>query len=373
MLPNELLDAIIEECRNDRQTLMACSLANRALRWSSQKRLFAEITLSGSHCYATHAAPYPSLLRLVSSSSQIASYVKSLRIHDSDKEIIPQILEQLPNIESLSIAWTSPDFIGNALTRALSRSQFQNISFDGMMFKTSEEFFELFARSTEIRSVQFSDSCIETILPSSMAPFQRCTILDLSLRTGEGETNQFVDGVLGISSTINVGHLRRLQFWMTTTAYLPALLKLLATTKGILEELELHLLALAATPRQGELDVSGIPRVKCVLRCSVYSRPILACVACIFGGTSSATLEEVELVLRVSDSKPFDASDDILWNDADSVMVRAKKRVSICIEFLRPEQRDRYGDACVGLFLRKMDGCRGKGTLHVDSKVVAPY
>ncbi|KAK0450558.1 uncharacterized protein EV420DRAFT_1562358 [Desarmillaria tabescens] len=372
MLPNELLDAIIEECRDDRETLMACSLVNRTLRWSSQKRLFAEITLSSSHCYATHAAPYPSLLRLVSSSSMIASYVKSLRIHDSDKEIIPRILEQLPNIESLSIAWTSLDFIGNALKCALSQPQLQKISFDGIMFKTSEEFFELFAHSTEIRSVQFSDSCIQTTLPSSMAPFQRCTILDLSLRTGEGETNRFVDGVLGISSTIDVGHLTRLQFWMTTTAYLPALLKLLATTKGTLDELDLDLLALA-TPRQGELDVSGVPRVKCVLRCSVYAQPVLACVSSIFGGTSSATLEEAELVLRVSDAKPFGASDDALWSDADSVMVRVKRRVSVCIEFLQPEQRDRYGDTCVGLFREKMARCRDKGILHVDSKVVAPY
>ncbi|KAK0209284.1 hypothetical protein DFS33DRAFT_523609 [Desarmillaria ectypa] len=244
MLPNELLDAIIEECRDDRKTLMTCSLVNRVLQWSSQKRLFAEITLSGSYCYATHAAPYSYLLRLVSSSSQIASYVKSLRIHDSDKEIIPQILEQLPNIESLSILQTPPSFIGSALKRALSQPQLQNVTFDGMAFKTSEEFFELFAYSRGIRSVQFIDSCIEMALPSSMAPFQRCTIRDLSLRTGERETNEFVNGALGISSTIDFGRLRRLQFWMTTAAYLPALLKLLAATRDTLEELDLHLLAL---------------------------------------------------------------------------------------------------------------------------------
>ncbi len=241
MLPNELLDIIIEECRDDRETLMSCSLVNRALRWSSQKRLFATITLSGSHCYTT---PYPFLLRLFSSSSQIASYVKSLRIHDSDKEIIPQILEQLPNIESLSIIRTPPSFIGSALKHALSRPQLQDVSFDGMTFETSEEFFELFALRREIHSLKFTDSRIETVLPSSMVPSRRCTIQDLSLQTGERETNESVDEMLRVSSTIDFGCLKRLQFWMTTAAYLPALQKLLVATKGTLEELHLHLLAL---------------------------------------------------------------------------------------------------------------------------------
>lgn len=104
----------------------------------------------------------------------------------------------------------------------------------------------------------------------------------------------------------------------------------------------------------------------------MYARPILACVVSIFGGTSSAASEEADLILRVSDSKPLDVSDDALWKDADSVMVRFKKRVSICIEFLQPEQRDRYGDASVRLFWRKLEKCRNEGILHVDSKVVAP-
>ncbi|KAK0479551.1 hypothetical protein IW261DRAFT_1564200 [Armillaria novae-zelandiae] len=368
MLPNELLDTIIEECRDDKETLMSCSLVNRVLRWSSQKRLFATITLSGSHYDAT---PYPFLLRLISSSSQIASYVKNLRIHDSDKEIIPQILEQLPNIESLSIIQTPPSFIDNALKRALSRPRLQDVSFDGMTFGTSEEFFKLFAFRREIHSLKFTDSRIGTALPSNMVPSRRCAILGLSLQTGERETNEFVNESLRVSSTIDLGCLKQLQFRMTTAAYLPALRKLLMATKDTLEELHLHLLALA-TPRQGELDVSGIPRIKCTLRCSVYTRPILACVVNIFGGTSSATLEEAELILRVSDSKPLDSTNDSLWKDADSVMVRFKMRVSICIEFLQPEQRDQYGDASVRLFLQKLERCRSEGILHVDSRVVAP-
>ncbi|KAK0431096.1 hypothetical protein EV421DRAFT_198801 [Armillaria borealis] len=239
MLPNELLDTIIEECRDDRETLMSCSRVNRALRWLSQKRLFAAITLSGSHC-----SPYPDLLRLVSSSSQIVSHVKSLHIHDSDKEIIPQILEQLPNIESLSVLRTSPSFIGSALKCALSRPQLQDVSFDGMTFETPEEFFELFAHRREIHNLKFTDSRIETVLPSSMVPSRQCTIQNLSLQTGERETNEFVDEMLGVSSTIDFGCLKRLQFWMTTAAYILALQKLLVATKDTLEELHLHLLAL---------------------------------------------------------------------------------------------------------------------------------
>ncbi len=102
----------------------------------------------------------------------------------------------------------------------------------------------------------------------------------------------------------------------------------------------------------------------------MYARPILAGVISIFGGMSAAASEEADLILRVSDSKPLDASDDALWKDADSVMVRFKRRVSICIEFLQPEQRDRYGDASVRLFWRKLERCRNEGILHVDSKVV---
>ncbi|KAK0436507.1 hypothetical protein EV421DRAFT_1109599 [Armillaria borealis] len=244
MLPNELLDTIIEECRDDKKTLMSCSCVNRVLRWSSQKHLFATITLSGSHCYTT---PYPDLLHLVSSSSQIVSHVKRLHIHDSDKEIIPQILEQLPNIESLSILRTSPSFMGSALKRALSRPRLQNVLFEGMTFETSEEFFELFAHRREIHSLKFTDSRIETVLPSNMVPSRRCTIRDLSLQTGERETNEFIDEMLGVSSTIDFGCLKRLQFWMTTVAYLPALQKLLMATKDTLEELHLHLLALGRT------------------------------------------------------------------------------------------------------------------------------
>lgn len=347
---------------------MSCSLVNRVFRWSSQKRLFATITLSGSHC---DTAPYPHLLRLLYNSSQIASYVKNLHIHDSDREIIPHILEQLPNIESLSIIRTPPSFIGRALMHVLSRPQLQEVSFDGMTFGTSEEFFEPFALRREIHSLKFTDSRIGTVLLSSMVPSQRCAIRDLSLRTGERETNEFVDEMLRVSSTVDVSHLKRLQFWMTTAAYLPALRKLLVATKDTLEELHLHLLALA-TPRQGELDVSGIPRIKCILRCSVYARPIMACVVSIFGGTSSAASEEADLILRVSDSKPLNASDDVLWKDVDNVMVRFKRRVSICIEFLQPDQRDRYGDTSVRLFWRKLERCRNEGILHVDSKVVAP-
>ncbi|KAK0234276.1 hypothetical protein IW262DRAFT_1452824 [Armillaria fumosa] len=367
MLPNELLDTIIEECRDDKETLMSCSLVNRVLRWSSQKRLFVTITLSGSHCDTT---PYPYLLRLFSSSSQITSYVKNLHIHNSDREIIPQILEQLPNIESLSIIRTPPSFISSAVMHALFRPQLQHVSFDGMTFGTSEEFFDLFALRREICSLKFTNSRIGTVLPSSMVPSQRCAIRDLSLQTEERETNEFVVEMLRVSSTIDFGCLKRLQFWMTTAAYLPALQKLLMATKDTLEELHLHLLALA-TPRQGELDLSGIPRMKCILRCSVYARPIMACVVSIFGGTSSAASEEADLILRVSDFKPLNASDDALWKDVDSVMVRFKRRVSICIEFLQPEQRDRYGDASVRLFWRKLERCRNEGILHVDSKVVA--
>lgn len=104
----------------------------------------------------------------------------------------------------------------------------------------------------------------------------------------------------------------------------------------------------------------------------MYARPILACVVSIFEGTSSAALEEADLILRVSDSKPFNSTNDSLWKDADSVMARFKRRVSICIEFLQPEQRDRYGDASVRLFWRKLERCRNEGILHVDSRVVAP-
>lgn len=75
LLPTELEDEIIDYLWNDRNSLKACSLANKFMVVPCQRRLF--------HCIFYHSdGTSAKFLKLITESPHIAGYVVSLFIHD---------------------------------------------------------------------------------------------------------------------------------------------------------------------------------------------------------------------------------------------------------------------------------------------------
>ncbi|PBK66334.1 hypothetical protein ARMSODRAFT_1086818 [Armillaria solidipes] len=111
-LPQELIDAIVDELEGQDTVLKNASLVNRSFHSSCQKLIFSHIELKFR---PPRLNPYIQFHRLILDSPRIAAFVKMLQIHDfygqglestwfiQDDILIPRIIELLVNLTSITV------------------------------------------------------------------------------------------------------------------------------------------------------------------------------------------------------------------------------------------------------------------------------
>ncbi|KAL4246691.1 hypothetical protein ABKN59_009034 [Abortiporus biennis] len=116
-LPQELIDTIVNHLSNDRKTLQSLSVTAPIFQYSSRRILFRSIKIN---CRFSKQKLERFSNLLISSSSSVGTYIQELELNDGEMSrrkpakslsiILPNFLECLPNLQSLSIigfGWSS--------------------------------------------------------------------------------------------------------------------------------------------------------------------------------------------------------------------------------------------------------------------------
>ncbi|KAK0187727.1 hypothetical protein F5146DRAFT_724756 [Armillaria mellea] len=109
-LPQELIDAIIENYHIDKAALKACSLVNRSWTYSSQRQMFSHISFNrcqSFHCHSLHSRRCRDIERFnsfISIHPYLAMLVKSIEVSPLlDAHLLGSMLEKLTNLESINL------------------------------------------------------------------------------------------------------------------------------------------------------------------------------------------------------------------------------------------------------------------------------
>jgi hypothetical protein len=102
-VPQEIIDHIIDEARDDKATLKTCSLTSSSLHVSSRKHLFAAITFAGED-----KSRYEDFYHLSIMNPRLPTFVRELRVTGlvyirPERTILPIILKLFVNLQLLSL------------------------------------------------------------------------------------------------------------------------------------------------------------------------------------------------------------------------------------------------------------------------------
>ncbi|KAJ7059216.1 hypothetical protein C8F01DRAFT_1232273 [Mycena amicta] len=163
-LPQELVDLILDFV-GDSQSLKSCALASSLLRGSSQKRLFASLTLMPQSKKRRRFTAEPFIELLSPHATHILRYVRVLTIKENPQPsgitdavtLFPAVLPNLVNLERLVIdlQWTElPGSFKNALREATT-SKVTALRLHNVHF-TSSELAALLSRPSSVTSLGLS-------------------------------------------------------------------------------------------------------------------------------------------------------------------------------------------------------------------------
>ncbi|KAK0501131.1 hypothetical protein EDD18DRAFT_1147334 [Armillaria luteobubalina] len=166
-LPPELCDAIIDELREDKKSLLQISLTCRALCPRTRVHLFHAVTLLGKSCCDR-------LCALITLSPTLALHFKSLRInwrirnwnrnHLENYEPLT-VIESLVGVTDLYLALDDWGRLPDAVASSLQSCSYRNLSIGGYCtFASMGEFCLLLQNSPGLEQVSFSCKNIPPML-----------------------------------------------------------------------------------------------------------------------------------------------------------------------------------------------------------------
>ncbi|KAK0234186.1 hypothetical protein IW262DRAFT_138146 [Armillaria fumosa] len=160
-LPPELCDAIIDELREDKKSLLQISLTCRALCPRTRVHLFHAVTLSGKSCCDR-------LRALITLSPKLALHFKSLRIdwrirnwnrnryHPEDYEPLT-VIESLVGITDLYLALNDWGRVPDAVASSLQSCSYRSFGVGGNCnFTSMGEICSLLQNSPDLEQVSFT-------------------------------------------------------------------------------------------------------------------------------------------------------------------------------------------------------------------------
>ncbi|KAK0205311.1 hypothetical protein DFS33DRAFT_1327386 [Desarmillaria ectypa] len=354
-LPQELIDAIVDEVEGEDVVLRTASLVNHSFHSSCQKPLFSRIELKfrpGRH------NPYIQFHRLILDSPRIAALVKALMIHDyyegglestwflQDDILIPRIIELLVNLTSITIVAARfiarrSQNLSSAIRASLlytSLPRLTRISLVNVIFPDFQELVDLLVDRPTLKEVKLLDVLIHAQTITGSLPYHGVIntsrlpqLSSLAVRMSQLEESPFEILMNSSFSTHVFGHLEKLQFYLTCTprsVHSGSLQKLLDMTQGTLEELVLYTFIERST--ENFVDISCVPRVTCVF--STYD--FIGGLPDLFRGhyhREQCRMENVTLRVVLPDSQTLNRCPSETWELLDDLMVRVKNRVNFVV------------------------------------------
>ncbi|KAK0221464.1 hypothetical protein IW262DRAFT_902190 [Armillaria fumosa] len=107
-LPNEVIDAIVDENQDDRAALRACSLINHSWTYSSQRHIFSRVSFNNKRTNdfgQRHGQrSIEQFYTLICAHPSIATFVKAVDVSPLlDAQLLSRTLEKLTELENISI------------------------------------------------------------------------------------------------------------------------------------------------------------------------------------------------------------------------------------------------------------------------------
>ncbi|KAF8920687.1 hypothetical protein CPB85DRAFT_1272488 [Mucidula mucida] len=323
LLPQELVDAIIDEIPlEETLTLQVCTFS----RYTHHRAKFD---------------PYARFLQYMARTPNDASLVTELRLHDfylpisgswltQDEVLVPDILNVLPNLESLVINCLDTSLsraIMTSLRKLIATPHLLNISFSKVLFRQdSPSFLSLFKDSVAPKNIQVHGGLayyrdIDDMPSTGVNP-----INSLAIKMYPSAAADFVDCLLSSRCPFDLLTLKRLEIYSMWMKHAGIFNRLLCHLKNSLEELVVHTSSTSART----VELGRIPKIKCHVACqNTYPpQPLLVVLAKILG-TPAHHLEYVDMHLRLADAYEWDVSEG---GALDEIMAQVKYQVRMFIE-----------------------------------------
>ncbi|SJL02860.1 uncharacterized protein ARMOST_06200 [Armillaria ostoyae] len=285
ILPQELIDIIIDYLYNDTHSLRACALVASSWSGRSQQNLFSRITLAGR--------PWPDkpksrtsaelLLRLIESAPHtIPNFVQHLEIIEGDVfkcdrwlgqsiPVLDRILPVLTNLRTFHInfsyaLWRDVPGIHNSLLSASKLPDLRKVTITNLPDVPSwDMLFTLFEGSnvadiclTDIITCALTDSS-QTYVPGSV----RIPLEALSLSLASDELWRFASWLADPSCVLQVAGLRKLRINILYSQEMKAFSRLLETLHmSSLQVIEIRLEALDSADANHLPDISRFRHIR---------------------------------------------------------------------------------------------------------------
>ncbi|KAI0672685.1 hypothetical protein C8Q78DRAFT_673897 [Trametes maxima] len=186
-LPQELVDQTIDHLWNDRESLLACSLACHSWLPSARTHLFRDLRLTG----ATHCDRFEALLGTV---PDVARYIRKLAINEPRSTAyaqhwisrVPSLVARLPNLTALefvALRYVSLRDVPPVALAALSK--LTALVFADVYFDTFADMHALLSAASGVRDLCFyrvswlNPSCVpaeSNALPVEAPPLRRLVL-----------------------------------------------------------------------------------------------------------------------------------------------------------------------------------------------------
>ncbi|KAK0243817.1 hypothetical protein EDD85DRAFT_175729 [Armillaria nabsnona] len=176
-LPNEIIDAIVDENQDDNAALRACSLINHSWTYSSQRHIFSRVNFNNKrtnnfgqrHCQR----PLEQFYTLICAHPSITTFVKAVDVSPLlDARLLARTLEKLTKLESISIDlcgfhWDELSlYLRDTLVATLRSLRITNLELHEGQFLHCEDFLALLGGSSHLKRLtlvgvscgNFSDS-----------------------------------------------------------------------------------------------------------------------------------------------------------------------------------------------------------------------
>ncbi|KAK0187680.1 hypothetical protein F5146DRAFT_721469 [Armillaria mellea] len=176
-LPNEIIDAIVDENKDDKAALRACSLINHSWTYSSQRHIFSRVNFNDKRINnfgQRHSQrSIEQFYTLICAQPSIATLVKAVDVSPLlDARLLARTLEKLIELESISIdlcgfRWDEVSlYLRDTLVRTLRSLRITNLELHEGQFLHCEDVLALLGGSSHLKRLtlvgvscgNFSDS-----------------------------------------------------------------------------------------------------------------------------------------------------------------------------------------------------------------------
>jgi hypothetical protein len=262
ILPQELIDSVIDHCHDDHSTLKTCALVCKTWLPSSRSHIFHAITLQppekpARSFFVRRITDSQRLFRILQTSPKIALYIRELSICEgmvgrewiAQERTLPVILSMLKNVQrlqlersaSMQISWIElPEDLHDAFAGILASPTLLELSLVGLVFNRPVDLHLMLQSCQNLRVLQAKHLLIRdgSSLAVGLGENRQCAPLDV-LEVGPRTSTALIDCLLHPESSIDVTTIRKLS--IAISGNFADFAKFLRSTSSI-ESLELVLM-----------------------------------------------------------------------------------------------------------------------------------